>query len=165
MSCCCLRGTRLTPLEAPPKISPFEFSSQLKAGDKASAACLASGSPPLAFKWLKEGREVEGTGASITSTEDFSNIVIKHASSDHSGNYTCVVTNGFGSDSHTSRLRITCESASLVVTRTNTKVVNSSSRLGQASSGHTSGRRKRRESGVRSSRGTVAADRVATPVG
>ena len=101
---------RLTPLEAPPKISPFEFSSQLKAGDKASAACLASGSPPLAFKWLKEGREVEGTGASITSTEDFSTLVIKNARREDAGNYTCVVSNGLGSESHTARLRITCES-------------------------------------------------------
>ena len=48
--------------------------------------------------------------ATVVNSQDFSSLGIKDASSDHSGNYTCVVSNAYGSESFTARLSVRCES-------------------------------------------------------
>ena len=95
---------------AEPKITPFEFPTHLKLGEKTSVSCMATGSTPLRFKWLKDGSEVPANLATIINSEEFSTIFIKNMSPVHSGNYTCVAENSFGSDRFTASLSVKCES-------------------------------------------------------
>lgn len=97
----------------PPTITPFEFPGQLKSGDMATAVCLASGSPPLTFKWLKDGRQVDLSTATVADSIHFSTIFLKDLQLKDAGNYSCLASNSFGSSSHTSRLSVACESSPL----------------------------------------------------
>ena len=72
---------------------------------------MASGATPIAYKWLKDGREIPDADATVVNLEDFTTMVIKEATPNHSGNYTCVASNPRGSTSFTARLSIECESS------------------------------------------------------
>ncbi|EEC02451.1 ttnl protein, putative [Ixodes scapularis] len=110
-----------------PKISPFSFSTNLTVGERGTAICTATvGDQPLTFRWLKNGRRLTDEKKSVTVTDnaDFSVLKLPSLSLESSGNYTCIVSNLFGSASHSATLRVhgrseelaSSENGSLVIT-------------------------------------------------
>ncbi|GFY66508.1 titin [Trichonephila inaurata madagascariensis] len=91
-----------------PKIVPFHFPSMVEIHEKASVACiLKQGRTPLEFKWIKDNQELyETKNIKIKSLEDVSIITIEPVTSKDSGNYTCVVANSSGKDTHTAVLLV-----------------------------------------------------------
>ncbi|XP_064213100.1 cell adhesion molecule Dscam2 isoform X2 [Tribolium castaneum] len=91
----------------PPKVSPFYVEDTLHMGDRASLTCsVTKGDLPLTITWRKNGRTVEPAHmVSITQVDQFTSIlVIEKLSSDHNGNYSCVVRNLAAEVSHTHQL-------------------------------------------------------------
>ena len=74
-----------------------------------AANCIARGSSPIRFQWLKNDRVLSKETASISVTDDLSTIHFKSLQATHAGNYTCIASNDFGSDSFTARLRVLSE--------------------------------------------------------
>ncbi|XP_054724338.1 cell adhesion molecule Dscam2-like [Uloborus diversus] len=98
--------TTLTKAGESPAVTPFMFP-PLKEGERASAICtIKSGDRPLKFQWKKDGRDIaEIPKVDIQSVKDASSILtIESVSSKFSGNYTCTISNSFGSDSFTASL-------------------------------------------------------------
>ena len=72
-----------------------------------SAECMASGSPPLVFRWTKDGQELlSDSRLNIRSDAEYSTVEIRKPQPDDRGNYTCFASNGFGSDSYSALLKI-----------------------------------------------------------
>ena len=68
---------------------------------------MEEGSPPFRFEWLKNASPLEKSSSySVMSGEDASSLTLKDLNEEHSGNYTCIVENRDGSDSHTARLQM-----------------------------------------------------------
>ncbi|KAM7308569.1 hypothetical protein ISCGN_012203 [Ixodes scapularis] len=92
-----------------PKIQPFSFPHRLKVQSKTSVTCIATdGTPPFAFSWLKDGVEVT-TLKNIRREKkenDYSVLIIEPVEAINSGNYTCIVKNKAGFDSHTAYLEV-----------------------------------------------------------
>lgn len=62
--------------------------------------CVAKGTPPFRFQWLKEGSEViNSERIAIKSDTKFSTLEIRNIEGDDRGNYSCLVSNPAGSDS------------------------------------------------------------------
>ncbi|KAG0434113.1 hypothetical protein HPB47_019347, partial [Ixodes persulcatus] len=92
-----------------PKISPFSFSTNVTVGERGTAICTATvGDQPLTFRWLKNGRGLtdEKKSVIVTDNADFSVLKLPSLSLESSGNYTCIVSNLFGSASHSATLRV-----------------------------------------------------------
>ncbi|CAG2158998.1 unnamed protein product [Oppiella nova] len=88
-----------------PKLKPFYFDKNAINGQSVRVYCrLLEGSPPLEFRWLKDGHQLKpltsdaSMGVSIESHEDYSSLVIDRVSAISSGVYTCYVSNIYGSD-------------------------------------------------------------------
>ena len=94
-----------------PQIRPFSFESDLKAGDKVSVMCsILSGQTPFEFKWLKDGHQLNSRNdLEIAILGEASMLSFKNVKETDSGNYSCRVSNPFGTASHTSLLSIRCE--------------------------------------------------------
>ncbi|XP_076306895.1 cell adhesion molecule Dscam1-like isoform X6 [Tachypleus tridentatus] len=93
-----------------PVIAPFKFQSRLKIGERGSVLCtIRSGNGPFNFKWLKDGHELKRPfpGVDIRTTADTSLFIIQSVTLQNNGNYTCIVSNSHGSDSHTTSLVVT----------------------------------------------------------
>ncbi|CAN7943921.1 unnamed protein product, partial [Ixodes pacificus] len=92
-----------------PKIQPFSFPHRLKVQSKTSVTCIATdGTPPFAFSWLKDGVEVT-TLKNVRREKkenDYSLLIIEPVEATNSGNYTCIVKNKAGFDSHTAYLEV-----------------------------------------------------------
>ena len=80
------------------------------AGSKATATCAAEGSEPIRFEWLKDGQPVNMESVNIGRGDVMSTILFKSLRSTHAGNYSCVASNGFGSDTFTAQLSVQSES-------------------------------------------------------
>ncbi|CAN7945133.1 unnamed protein product, partial [Ixodes hexagonus] len=92
-----------------PKISPFSFSTNVTVGERGTATCTATvGDQPLTFRWLKNGRGLTDDKRIVTVTDnaDFSVLKLPSLSLESSGNYTCIVSNLYGSASHSATLRV-----------------------------------------------------------
>lgn len=91
-----------------PKIQPFQLPGSVKAGEKVSATCnLVSGTPPVTFGWLKDGKDVTRLSKDVSYDGNFISVLTIPATSlDSRGNYTCRARNVFGSDSHTVYLKV-----------------------------------------------------------
>ncbi|XP_023225157.1 Down syndrome cell adhesion molecule homolog [Centruroides sculpturatus] len=91
-----------------PKIQPFVLPDGLSIGNKASMSCsVVSGEPPLAFSWLKNGKNIETNDKiQIRQYEDVSFLSIEPLTHNSNGNYTCLVKNNFGSDEFTLSLLV-----------------------------------------------------------
>ena len=89
-------------------MNPFSPLIKPVIGGKTSFACQAlTGSLPLTFNWFKDGKEMkELPSTRIRANEDISTLVIDSISSSHSGNYTCKISNRFGSDAFSIELRV-----------------------------------------------------------
>lgn len=85
----------------PPKVTPISFPRDLNVGDRTSVQCVVtSGDLPLSFAWLKDGALVPADGqaglgdVSVRQSDDFSSALsIGTIATEHSGNYTCRVSN------------------------------------------------------------------------
>lgn len=93
----------------PPKITPFTFAQDLKLGDRISVQCVVvSGDLPLSFTWEKDGEPPPESDSFIVRRYDpfTSALIISAIASNHSGNYTCLVSNQAGTVSHTAPLSV-----------------------------------------------------------
>lgn len=72
---------------------------------------VTDGDPPFKFTWLKDGKDVvEGGTYSIRNVDDFtSNLAIKQLGPEHNGNYTCRVSNAYGTVQHSDMLLMQCK--------------------------------------------------------
>lgn len=71
---------------------------------------IESGTPPFQFQWLKNGQALERTDSkTIVTGEEISSLTFRQLTSEDTGNYTCLVKNREGSDSHTAQLLIKCK--------------------------------------------------------
>lgn len=62
----------------------------------------------MKFLWKKDGQDiVESSNIEIQSIKDSSFLFIESVTAKSSGNYTCIVTNSFGSDKFTATLTVT----------------------------------------------------------
>ncbi|XP_023225181.1 Down syndrome cell adhesion molecule-like protein 1 homolog [Centruroides sculpturatus] len=91
-----------------PKIAPFSFPPNLKIGDIGSVTCsVTSGSRPLKFQWKKDHIDInENTNVAVLTHSDLSAVSIKSIKEENIGNYTCTVSNKYGSNSYMTRLEV-----------------------------------------------------------
>ncbi|RWS11618.1 hemicentin-1-like protein [Dinothrombium tinctorium] len=76
-------------------------------GSRFSTFCtLMSGSKPVSFTWLKNGKNIKENLINIESFEQHSMISIEKVKAENAGNYTCIARNTFGSDKYTISLSI-----------------------------------------------------------
>lgn len=89
----------------------FQFPSNVKINGKITVSCMVeSGSPPFHFEWLKNGLQLGKSSAhSILTGEEVSSLTFRQVTPQDAGNYTCIVKNTDGSDSHTAPLYIKCK--------------------------------------------------------
>ncbi|XP_076334985.1 cell adhesion molecule Dscam2-like isoform X2 [Tachypleus tridentatus] len=92
-----------------PKLHIFGFPEGVELGGSVQILCnLKKGDLPVKFSWTKDGKPIsdkEGIETGIFNDRS-SFLVIQSVSYLNMGNYTCVVRNDKGSDSHTAQLLI-----------------------------------------------------------
>lgn len=93
---------------APPTIKPFSFARVASKGEKMSILCFVSeGTPPFSFSWSKDGKEVQTTeNVKVKTESDYSLTIISSIDERSAGNYTCIVKNIFGFDTHSAYLDV-----------------------------------------------------------
>lgn len=91
-----------------PNIQPFNFPPNLSIGQSTKFFCtLVEGAHPVTFRWYKNGQEITGNkNIEITKLRDISILIFNNINIDDAGNYTCTVSNKFGSVNHTSLLAV-----------------------------------------------------------
>ncbi|KAH9380978.1 hypothetical protein HPB48_008192 [Haemaphysalis longicornis] len=92
-----------------PKIQPFSFPNRLKVFGRTSVMCTAAdGTQPFTFSWLKDGASVRGLKNVREEKKggDYSVLIIEPVEALNAGNYTCIVKNKAGFDSHTAYLEV-----------------------------------------------------------
>ncbi|XP_076334946.1 cell adhesion molecule Dscam1-like isoform X7 [Tachypleus tridentatus] len=103
-----MHGTSLNVLSSePPIIQPFYFPTRPKLGTQVTAFCgLSEGTLPVTFSWKKDGQPINELEdkVHILTQKDNSQLKLKNLNAVDVGNYTCVISNAVGSDSHTSYL-------------------------------------------------------------
>ena len=84
--------------QLPPKLAESMGQKSQSVGTKLKLFCqVEKGSRPLHFTWQKNGHELHISGlGSIDSSEEDSLLVIEHLQAQDSANYTCSVSNAFG---------------------------------------------------------------------
>ncbi|KAK8768675.1 hypothetical protein V5799_014860 [Amblyomma americanum] len=92
----------------PPKIRPFSLSKVASKGEKISILCFVSeGTQPFSFSWSKEGKDLQTTeNVKVKTESDFSLMIIDAVDEKSAGNYTCIVKNIFGFDTHSAYLDV-----------------------------------------------------------
>ncbi|XP_077487052.1 cell adhesion molecule Dscam1-like isoform X4 [Amblyomma americanum] len=109
--CACLLALLLAEevlLLGAPKIQPFSFPSRLKVLGRTSVICTAAdGTQPFTFSWLKDGSSVAAVkNVREEKKSDYSVLIIEPVEAVNAGNYTCIVKNKAGFDSHTAYLEV-----------------------------------------------------------
>lgn len=91
-----------------PIIVPFNVPNELVTGAKVKLMCSVSkGSHPFQFRWMLNGIVVrEDEDLFLQQLDDANILNIRQLQAKHNGNYTCQVTNQFGSASHTASLYV-----------------------------------------------------------
>lgn len=91
-----------------PKIQPFFFPKNLTTGKTVKVICNPSeGSLPFTFEWLKDGTQVVPSAhVAVKTHEDYSLLNIDSVGWEDAGNYSCVLNNSAGSDTHTATLSV-----------------------------------------------------------
>lgn len=92
-----------------PRLIPFFIPSGLQEGQLARLVCTTyQGDPPLKFSWFKDGQDLPANlHADIRQLDDYTSLTFDPVTVDHSGNYTCLVSNHLGSDKKTANLLVT----------------------------------------------------------
>lgn len=90
-------------ISAKPIIQPFSFPQYVNVDERIGAMCnLKSGTKPFQFRWTKDNEDIKKIpNVSVDTQSDYSVLTVNPITKENSGNYTCTVTNRFGSDSHT----------------------------------------------------------------
>ena len=71
---------------------------------------VTDGDPPFKFMWLKDGKDiVESSTYSIRNDDYVSTLTITQLGPEHNGNYTCRVSNAYGSVQHSDMLLMQCK--------------------------------------------------------
>ena len=100
----------------PPRIVPFQFRDDLTLGSRTRITCeAAEGDLPLSFQWWHPSFDDLGDAPNtkIISVDDFSSTVsISSLTLNHTGDYTCSVTNTAGQVNYTAPLTVNCKSVS-----------------------------------------------------
>nr|CAD7441249.1 unnamed protein product [Timema bartmani] len=108
-------GTAHVNVMVPPKITPFNFRSDLHLGERVGVQCVVSkGDPPLDVYWLKDGHklgvhdgQVEGEGIVLRTLDQFTSVLsIGALALTHGGNYTCQARNNAALATHTAPLSV-----------------------------------------------------------
>ncbi|KAF8793104.1 Down syndrome cell adhesion molecule-like [Argiope bruennichi] len=91
-----------------PKIQPFNLATHFRTGEKVTLLCaIKSGTPPFQFTWMKNSQKViKDDTLEVLQLKDISTLTIPSLTLNSRGNYTCQVTNNYGSDSHTELLNV-----------------------------------------------------------
>lgn len=92
-----------------PIVKKFKFEENVKEGDFVSVSCVVkAGSQPITFIWHKNGEMIstEDKGLSIENTQISSIFVLNYATSESDGNYSCTAKNKYGSDFHSTSLKV-----------------------------------------------------------
>ncbi|UYV62102.1 hypothetical protein LAZ67_1007793 [Cordylochernes scorpioides] len=88
----------------PPKIRPLFFRTNIMVGEKESTACTTiSGSKPFKFEWKKDGGVLK---RGVETEKEYSMIMIDPVGLESMGNYSCTVSNKYGSDVVTAKLTV-----------------------------------------------------------
>lgn len=91
-----------------PKLKPFHFDTNIVDGQMVRIFCqLSDGAQTQSFQWLKDGHPLLSSSAhiDIQTFRDYTSLVIDRVDrARDSGNYTCLVSNSYGSDQHSSLL-------------------------------------------------------------
>lgn len=97
-----------TPSIEPPRVNPFSFLKRWRAGEKTTVICtVASGTAPMKFIWMKDGKELKETSSvRFKHEQGYSMLFIEPVEVNSGGNYTCVVKNRAGIDSYTTFLDV-----------------------------------------------------------
>ncbi|XP_035230455.1 Down syndrome cell adhesion molecule-like protein Dscam2 isoform X6 [Stegodyphus dumicola] len=91
-----------------PEIQPFQILPKLKIGDSASFFCsVMRGQAPFTFKWYKNGYLIKNYSKDTSTNEKFSSLAIDPVTASSAGNYTCVVSNSYGTSSYSAFLIVT----------------------------------------------------------
>ncbi|KAL3218121.1 hypothetical protein MRX96_050867 [Rhipicephalus microplus] len=92
----------------PPRVNPFSFLKRWRTGEKTSVTCMvASGTAPMKFIWMKDGKElVETSNVRFKNEQGYSVLLFEPVEVNSGGNYTCVVKNRAGLDSYTTFLDV-----------------------------------------------------------
>ncbi|GBM46999.1 Titin [Araneus ventricosus] len=91
-----------------PKIQPFNLATHFRTGEKVTLLCaIKSGTPPFQFTWRKNSQKIiKDDTLEVLQLKDISTLTIPSLTLNSRGNYTCQVTNNYGSDSHTELLNV-----------------------------------------------------------
>lgn len=92
-----------------PKLQPFGFDDEgVMGGTSTRLMCVVlSGDLPMDVMWLKDGDKIEKSNAKMHQLDDFTVILsLTQLSLSDAGIYSCVASNGAGSVSHESELKV-----------------------------------------------------------
>lgn len=91
-----------------PQIVPFSWPHGIETGNPfVAVTCVARGSGPLLFRWMKDGNELKTSERSLVrQTDKHSTLGISNLEIGDRGNYSCLVSNSAGSDSFTAALNV-----------------------------------------------------------
>lgn len=95
-----------------PTIMRFEFMADVREGHRASVLCtVASGEAPYTIQWYKDGYPIGPEAAHLRNIQikpdsDQSTLKVQKVALEHAGNYTCLVSNRFGTASHSATLQV-----------------------------------------------------------
>ncbi|GIY09037.1 titin [Caerostris extrusa] len=92
-----------------PVIEKFQFKENVKEGDFVSVLCIVNaGTQPITFTWYKNGEEFVAFSKDVTieNSPISSVLALNSVTSKSNGNYTCTAKNNFGSDHHSTTLKV-----------------------------------------------------------
>ncbi|PRD27171.1 UNVERIFIED_CONTAM: Hemicentin-1 [Trichonephila clavipes] len=91
-----------------PKIQPFNIATHFRTGEKVTLLCaIKSGTPPFHFTWMKNAQKItKDDPIDVFQMKDISTLTLPSLTLSSRGNYTCHVSNNYGSDSHTELLNV-----------------------------------------------------------
>ncbi|XP_075526206.1 SPEG neighbor protein-like [Dermacentor variabilis] len=92
-----------------PRIQPLAFPEIVNLGEEVTVTCAAAfGRKPFQFVWTKDGRPMVSskTKYSRVIVDNVAVMTIERVGAEDVGNYTCTVSNDFGSDSATAPLLV-----------------------------------------------------------
>ncbi|XP_049322444.1 neuregulin 2a isoform X6 [Astyanax mexicanus] len=95
------------PTQGAPTIKPLRNPVMVDEGGRLTVKCEASGSPPLSYKWYKDGSLLKKSKeVKIKASKKNSKVQISSARLEDAGSYMCVVENEDGSSNRTSTVNV-----------------------------------------------------------
>ncbi|KAH7976677.1 hypothetical protein HPB52_018022 [Rhipicephalus sanguineus] len=94
-------------VEDKPRIQPLAFPEIVNLGEEVTVTCAAAfGRKPFQFAWTKDGKPMVNSETKYwrVIVDNIAVMTIEKVGAEDVGNYTCTVSNDFGSDSATARL-------------------------------------------------------------